>query len=426
MVERQTSEQDLFEVLKAVIDPELGADIVTLGMVPKAYIDEQNNAHIHISLTTLGCPLQAEIRRDVVARIEQLPDIRRVKVHWAELDPESKAAVMATARKLLAENPPSNEIPLNTKVVMVASGKGGVGKSSITTNLATAVAATGLSVGVLDADIWGFSVPRMLGIEGRLKGVASQPEKPQEGNVANAASESATAQMQDQNATDLEVGEVAAPEAGPTEGKIVPNQRRVGSGRLKVVSMGFLVEQEDSALMWRGLILNRAVRHFLEDVAWGDLDYLFIDMPPGTGDVQMGLAKMLPRAEVLIVTTPALAAQKVAARAASMGRKNYLKIAGVIENMTAFVAPDGQRYEIFGSGGGSDLAEKLNVELLGQVPIDSSVGRGGDMGEPAVLSDGPAAVELRRIAHDLVERVIPPADMGTCTVRIYESPVKIN
>jgi ATP-binding protein involved in chromosome partitioning len=207
---------------------------------------------------------------------------------------------------------------------------------------------------------------------------------------------------------------------------MTPNQRRIGKGRVKVVSMGFLVDQEETALMWRGLILNRAVQHFLEDVRWGDMDYLFIDMPPGTGDVQMGLAKMLPRAEMVIVTTPAIAAQKVAARAASMGRKNYLRIAGVIENMSAFVTPDGESYPIFGSGGGENLANDLGVQLLGQIPIDTAVAQGGDIGQPSALGEGPASDEINRIANLLVTEVTPPIDMGTCTVRLMEAPVSIN
>lgn len=177
--------------------------------------------------------------------------------------------------------------------------------------------------------------------------------------------------------------------------------------------------------MWRGLILNRAVQHFLQDVRWGDMDYLLIDMPPGTGDVQMGLAKMLPQAEMIIVTTPALAAQKVAARAASMGRKNYLRIAGVIENMSAFVTPDGESHAIFGTGGGANLSTDLGVPLLGQIPIDTAVAEGGDRGEPSSLGEGPASAEIRRIAELLVTEVAPPIDMGTCTVRLMEAPVSI-
>ena len=372
-------------VLRGVIDPELGANIVELGMVPKTSLENDGTAHVTIALTTMGCPLRSQIKKDVVGRVEQLPGVDKVKIDWTELEQGEKAEVMARARKRVAENPPDNEISPSTRVVMIASGKGGVGKSSVTVNLAAAIASQGFTVGVLDADIWGYSVPRMIGVEGRLQGSETGDGK-----------------------------------------KITPNQRRIGKGRVKVVSMGFLVDQEETALMWRGLILNRAVQHFLEDVRWGDMDYLFIDMPPGTGDVQMGLAKMLPRAEMVIVTTPAIAAQKVAARAASMGRKNYLRIAGVIENMSAFVTPDGESYPIFGSGGGENLANDLGVPLLGQIPIDTAVAQGGDIGQPSSLGEGPASDEINRIANLLVTEVTPPIDMGTCTVRLMEAPVSIN
>ena len=372
-------------VLRGVIDPELGANIVELGMVPKTSLEDDGTAHVTIALTTMGCPLRSQIKKDVVGRVEQLPGVDKVKIDWTDLEQGEKAEVMARARKRVAENPPDNEISPSTRVVMIASGKGGVGKSSVTVNLAAAIASQGFTVGVLDADIWGYSVPRMIGVEGRLQGSETGDGK-----------------------------------------KITPNQRRIGKGRVKVVSMGFLVDQEETALMWRGLILNRAVQHFLEDVRWGDMDYLFIDMPPGTGDVQMGLAKMLPRAEMVIVTTPAIAAQKVAARAASMGRKNYLRIAGVIENMSAFVTPDGESYPIFGSGGGENLANDLGVPLLGQIPIDTAVAQGGDIGQPSSLGEGPASDEINRIANLLVTEVTPPIDMGTCTVRLMEAPVSIN
>ena len=385
--ERATSE-DIMAVLQGVIDPELGANIVELGMVPKAFLDDDGVAQVTIALTTMGCPLRAQIKKDIEGRVDQLPGVVKVKINWTELEQKEKAEVMAIARKRVAENPPDNEISPTTRVIMIASGKGGVGKSSVTVNLAAAMASQGFTVGVLDADIWGYSVPRMIGVEGRL-----------EGSDANQEGE---------------------------RPKIAPNQRRIGKGRVKVVSMGFLVDQEETALMWRGLILNRAVQHFLEDVRWGDMDYLLIDMPPGTGDVQMGLAKMLPRAEMIIVTTPAVAAQKVAARAASMGRKNYLRIAGVIENMSAFVAPDGESYPIFGSGGGENLANELGVPLLGQIPIDTAVAEGGDIGQPSSIGEGPASDEINRIANLLVTEVAPPIDMGTCTVRLMEAPVSIN
>jgi ATP-binding protein involved in chromosome partitioning len=258
---------------------------------------------------------------------------------------------------------------------MVASGKGGVGKSSVTSNLAAGLALEGFRVGVLDADIWGFSIPRMLGVAGRL-----------EGDVASK--------------------------------KITPRIRPMGRGVLEVVSMGFLVDDEETALMWRGLMLNRAVQHFLEDVAWGELDYLLIDMPPGTGDVQMGLARMLPRAEMLIVTTPARAAQKVAARVAGMGRSSYLRIAGVIENMTSFVADDGRSYAIFGEGGGAELADSIGVPLIARIPIDGAVVAGGDGGDPVVAGTGPAAEAFRSLVRALIEDVVPPVDLAGCSARL--------
>jgi ATP-binding protein involved in chromosome partitioning len=188
--------------------------------------------------------------------------------------------------------------------------------------------------------------------------------------------------------------------------------------------MGFLVEDEESALMWRGLMLNRGVTHFLQDVQWGDdLDYLFIDMPPGTGDVQMGVAKLLPRAEVLVITTPAKAAQKVASRAVSMARKSYLRVAGVIENMSAFTCEHGTSYALFGDGGGAELAKDAGVPLLGQVPLEPAVATGGDTGEPIALGEGPAAEAFRAIADVILTEAIPPADMAGCSARMLEAAV---
>jgi len=369
--------EDVLELMRGVVDPELGSNLVELGMARGAQVSVDGLVRIEIALTTAGCPLRAQIQKDVKARLESLPGVTKVRIVWAELTAEEKTAAMAKARFNVSQRAPDTAIPPTTKVLMVASGKGGVGKSTVTTNLAAALAEEGFNVGVMDADIWGYSVPRMLGVDGDLRS---------------------------------------------RDGKIVPLTRTVGEGRLEVVSMGFLVDREDSALMWRGLMLNRAVQHFCEDVRWNeDLDYLLIDMPPGTGDVQMGLAKMLPRAEMIIVTTPAVAAQKVAARVADMGRKNYLRIVGVVENMSYLVTPDGEHQPVFGSGGGEALAAEIGAPLLGRVPLDPAVAEGSDLGEPAVLGAGVAAKELKSVALALSEEHVPPVEMAGCSARMLEA-----
>lgn len=367
------------ELMRGVVDPELGSNLVELGMARGAQVSDDGEVRIEIALTTSGCPLRAQIQRDVKARLESLPGVTQVRIVWAELTAAEKTSAMAKARFNVSQRAPDTAIPPTTKVLMVASGKGGVGKSTVTTNLAAALAADGFNVGVMDADIWGYSVPRMLGVDGDLRSL---------------------------------------------DGKIVPLCRTVGEGRLEVVSMGFLVDREDSALMWRGLMLNRAVQHFCEDVSWSDdLDYLLIDMPPGTGDVQMGLAKMLPRAEMIIVTTPAVAAQKVAARVADMGRKNYLRIVGVVENMSYLVTPDGEHQAVFGSGGGAALATEIGAPLLGCVPLDPAVAEGSDLGEPAVLGAGVAATALKSVALALSNEHVPPVEMAGCSARMLDAAV---
>jgi ATP-binding protein involved in chromosome partitioning len=369
---------EVLGLLRGVIDPELGSDIVELGMAKGADVSPDGTVTVTLALTTAGCPLRAQIQRDVKARLEALPGVRAVKLVWTEMTSEERSAAMAKARWNVRERAPDTEIPPTTRVLAVASGKGGVGKSSVTANLAVALATRGFTVGVLDADIWGFSIPRMLGVEGRLQGK-------------------------------------------PGEKKILPHVQPCGEGSLKVVSMGHLVDDEETALMWRGLMLNRAVQHFLEDVSWGEMDYLLIDMPPGTGDVQMGLARMLPRAEMIVVTTPARSAQKVAVRAVSMARKSYLRVVGVIENMSSFECEHGSSYELFGSGGGAQLAHDAGIPLLGRVPIEPSVARGGDEGRPVALGTGPAATAFREIADRLVEDYVPPADMAGCSARMLEA-----
>jgi len=360
--------------LRGVVDPELGDSIVDLGMVRGVRV-EGDTVVVDIALTIAACPLRNQIRSDVERRLVGLPGVARVEVTTGAMSAEERAAVMSRARlKAQDRSAVVTDFPATARVLAVASGKGGVGKSSVTVNLAVALAAAGCTVGVLDADVWGHSVPRLLGMEGAI---------------------------------------------AARDRKMVPLTRVVGDGVLRVVSMGFL-SGEDSAIMWRGLVLNRAVQHFLEDVHWGDLDYLLVDLPPGTGDVQMGLARMLPRTEVLIVTTPPVAAQKVAGRAADMARKGHLRVAGVIENMSAFVCAHGERYPLFGEGGGRRLADEIGVPLVGEVPLDPSVSMAGDAGEPVALAGGVAGDEFRAIAQRILTDIAPRVEMSGCSARMLE------
>jgi ATP-binding protein involved in chromosome partitioning len=370
-------------LLRGVMDPELGSNVVELGMARCIGVSPDGDVTIGVKLTIGGCPLRAQIKRDVETRIASHPGVREVRIEWGEMTPEERSEAMAKARWNARERAPDTEVPATTRVLAISSGKGGVGKSSVTVNLAAAIAARGHTVGVLDADIWGFSIPRMLGMGDRLEAEAVP---------------------------------------GRERPLIKPNERRVGSGLLKVVSTGFLVDDEGTALMWRGLMLTKAVEQFLRDVAWGELDYLLIDMPPGTGDVQMGLARMLPRTDLVIVTTPAVSAQKVAIRAADMARRSFLRIAGVIENMSAFVCEHGTAYPLFGEGGGQALADEVGAELLGQVPLEPAVAAGGDTGQPVALDGtGPAADAFRAIAAKLVTETVPPVQMAGCSARMMDA-----
>lgn len=381
------TQEAVVEVLQTVIDPELGADIVSLGMVPAVTVTDDGKVTVQIKLTIGGCPLRADIKREVEGRVSVHPGVTAVDIVWGEMDADERREVMTKARWNARQHAPDTQVPVDCRVLAIASGKGGVGKSSVTVNLAAALAAAGHTVGVLDADIWGFSIPRLLGMSDRMTAErSSESERPE----------------------------------------ILPNERRIGAGLLKVVSTGFLVD-EDTALMWRGLMLTKAVEQFLRDVRWGELDYLLIDMPPGTGDVQMGLARLLPNTDLIVVTTPALAAQKVAQRAADMAQRSFLRVVGVIENMSEFVADDGTRYALFGEGGGAALAEAIDAPLVGRVPIEPAVAAGGDAGEPVVLAGrGPAADAFHAIAERIVDEIAPPrsaggVDMAGCSARLFET-----
>jgi ATP-binding protein involved in chromosome partitioning len=369
----ETRQDEVLERLRGVVDPELGDTIVDLGMVRSVTVDG-DDVVVEVALTIAACPLRAQIEKDVRSQVESLEWVHSVDVRVATMEADERAAVMARARWKASESAPETAIPADTRVLAVASGKGGVGKSSVTVNLAVALAQRGLVVGILDADIWGFSVPRLLGMEG---GVEAR------------------------------------------QGKMVPLEQTVGDGLVRVLSMGFLAG-EDQAIMWRGLVLNRAVQQFLQDAHWGDLDYLLIDLPPGTGDVQMGLARMLPRTEMLVVTTPPVAAQMVAARAADMARKGYLRVAGVIENMSDFTCEHGTSYALFGHGGGQRLARSLGVPLIGTIPLHPDMAAAGDAGTPVAGGSGVLADTFAELARVVAEEVAPVLSAAGCTARLME------
>ena len=370
----------IMNALRGVIDPELGDNVVDLGMVKRLERSADRAMHITIALTTAGCPLRAQLMRDAKARVASLPGIEVVKIHFGEMTADERSNVMARARWKARDNALETDIPPTCRILAISSGKGGVGKSTVTANLAVLLADRGYTVGVLDADVGGFSMPQLLGIDSEING---------------------------QRASD---------------GRAVmqPVDKPIRDGVLRVVSMGSMAgTNETEAIMWRGLMLNRAVQHFLEDVQWGELDYLLIDMPPGTSDIQMGLARMLPRTDVVIVTTPAKAAQQVAARAADMARKGHLRVAGVIENMGPSANPDGTVTAMFGSGGGQRLADSIGVPLLASIPLDTAVGAAGDAGTPVAMEhpDTAASVAYRDLADIIVTDVAPPIEIAECSLR---------
>ena len=369
-----TSAADLRERLSQVRDPELGASIVELGMVGEISVSETGHAVVHVDLTITGCPLRTQIERDVREAVLALESITSVDLVMGVLDAGARSELMRRARALAQERSPRTSIPFQAPVLMIASGKGGVGKSTLTANLAVALAQSGRTVGVLDADIWGFSLSRLLGIHGEVQA---------------------------------------------RDGKMQPLERVIGRGRIKLLSMGLLAD-EDQALLWRGLIVQKAVAQFIEDSDWTGIDYLLIDTPPGTGDIAMTLARLLPQIGQIVVTTPALAAQRVAARAADFARKSNIRVLGVIENMSGLLCSCGQRHNLFGVGGGSALAEELGVPLLCEISLLDQITEGGDIGEPMVLHEASDGV-FHALAQRILNDVAPPVGALGCSARLLDS-----
>ncbi|HSP60253.1 MAG TPA: Mrp/NBP35 family ATP-binding protein [Ornithinimicrobium sp.] len=355
----------LHAALATVDDPEIRKPITDLGMVESVDVGDDGRVRVTVLLTVPGCPMKDTITRDVTAAVSRVEHVTGVDVQLGVMSDEQRGALRDQLRGGAAER----EIPFArpdslTTVYAVASGKGGVGKSSVTVNLAAALAAEGLRVGVVDADIYGFSVPRMLGV--------TRPPT---------------------QVDDMIMPPVAEP------------------GGVKVISIGMFVPG-NQPVVWRGPMLHRAMQQFLGDVYWGDLDVLLLDLPPGTGDIAITVAQLLPSSELIVVTTPQQAAAEVAERAGSIALQTHQRIVGVVENMSWLELPDGSRQEIFGSGGGQAVADSLSrsigaeVPLLGQVPLDVTLREGGDTGRPVVLShpDSPAATALRGVARQLARR----------------------
>jgi ATP-binding protein involved in chromosome partitioning len=348
MVVMPTREQ-IQDVLRGVIDPELRKDIVTLGMVRSIEQPEEGRVDVVVSLTTPGCPIRSHFEQAVREKVSSL-GVGQVNVGFDVLSDQEKSTL---SQRLGRGNSglPEGALAAVKNVICVGSGKGGVGKSTVTTNLAAALQADGHQAAALDADVWGYSIPRMLGVHGRPK--------------------------------------VSA------ERKIIPLE---GPAGVRAISIEHFLNERDQAITWRGPMLHKAIRQFLEDVDWGELDYLLIDLPPGTGDVSMTLAQLLPQARFVVVTTPQPAAQKVAARAAETALRFDLDVLGVIENMSGFTTPGGERFTIFGEGGGQLLADELDVPLLGKIPLQEELRVSADEGRPLVLED-PDAPAAQAIYH---------------------------
>jgi ATP-binding protein involved in chromosome partitioning len=395
MADQHELQAALAAALTAVEEPELRRSVVELGLLKGVAVDGRT-AVVALAVPLPGDDTRAELRRRVIQAAGKVPGIERVDVDIRDMDDTEVRGVAAILKGIAPSSPPPPANPLavvdaaqaehaaqrakaaprvnpfvdsRTRVLAVASGKGGVGKSSVTVNLAVALAARGRRVAAVDADVWGFSLPRMLGI--------------------------------------------SAP-PGLIDDVIIPPE----ANGVRLISMGFFA-REDQAVIWRGPMLHKALEQFLTDVYWGDVDYLVVDMPPGTGDVSLSIAQFLPRAEVLVITTPQPAAQRVAQRAAAMAEKVDLDVIGVVENMSWFTGDDGTRYELFGAGGGAELAHDLDVPLLAKIPLVPALREGGDVGRPIVVAqpDG----EVAHVFRDLAERL----DTDMVPKRIYNPELKI-
>ena len=356
------SREEIQDALRKVIDPELRKDIVSLGMVRSIEQPEEGRVDVVVSLTTPGCPIRAHFEKAVVESVQAL-GVPTVTVGFDVLSDQEKSTL---AQRLGRQGGlPEGALAAVKNVICIGSGKGGVGKSTITANLAAALQTDGHRAAALDADVWGYSIPRMLGVHGRPMVSAQR--------------------------------------------KILPLD---AAGGVKAISIEFFLNEQDQAITWRGPMLHKAIRQFLEDVDWGELDYLLIDLPPGTGDVSMTLAQLLPQAQFVIVTTPQPAAQKVAKRAAETAQRFDLEIAGVIENMSGFTTPAGERFQLFGEGGGQLLADELDVPLLGKVPLQEELRVAAYEGLPLVLSDpdAPASQALMHAARGLI--AVTPQEIG--------------
>jgi ATP-binding protein involved in chromosome partitioning len=355
-----STEAEIRKALEVVIDPELHRSIVELDMVRSIEIGPNGVLDITVSLTTPGCPIKGHFQTAVAEAAGALEGVTHVNVYFDVLNDTQKAALQ---QKLGRGSLPQGALAQVANVLCIGSGKGGVGKSTLTANLAAALAGEGKKVGVLDADVWGYSIPRMYGLGSTRPPVSA-------------------------------------------ERKILPLEAH----GVKVMSIGFFLE-EDAAVVWRGPMLHKALTQFLQDVDWGALDFLLIDLPPGTGDVSMTLAQLLPQAKFVIVTTPQATAQKVARRSAEMAHKVSLEIGGVIENMSGFTTPGGERFAIFGEGGGRELADELDVPLLGKIPLTMPLREHADSGTPLVIEDSgdPASQAILQAARGLIAIGRPPA-----------------